>query len=174
MGRPRLKLEGKRFGRLVVVAFAGMSKRWPFHSTFRCKCDCGRKCVVPGGNLKRRKTQSCGCKKIEVLTANGYAARQHGETVNGGSVEYTAWEAIKARCYNKHRKGYADYGGRGIRMCKRWLNTFPAFLADVGRRPSPYHSIDRINNNGNYTPSNVRWATRKEQNTNKRQRSKQL
>jgi len=122
------------------------------------------------------KTRSCGCRIIQVLTANGYAMRQHGESKSVGraaSPEYRTWDGMKERCRNPNHKAYANYGGRGISVCERWLD-FESFLLDMGRRPSPTHSIDRINNDGNYEPGNCRWATRDEQNRNQRRRTKGL
>lgn len=92
----------------------------------------------------------------------------HNESKRGRvTAEYRAWQEIKRRCYDPARRGWPRYGGRGIRMCRRWKHSFPSFLADMGRKPSTGHSIDRINNDGNYTPSNCRWATLAVQSHNK-------
>lgn len=175
MGRPRLKLEGRRFGRLVVVEYAGLSPQFPHPARFRCKCDCGNVCEVTSSRLSNGHTRSCGCLIFETLTRNGFASKRHGESKSNAKAgfraatpEYRIWDAMKARCCNLNNKHFKNYGGRGIRVCDRWLDSFANFLADVGRRPSPNHSIDRINNDGNYEPGNVRWATRHEQNLNKR------
>jgi hypothetical protein len=93
------------------------------------------------------------------------ARRSHGKTA---SPEYEVWCGIKKRCYNARTVGYKNYGGRGITVCDSWLHDFAAFLADMGERPTPFHSIERVNNDGNYEPSNCRWGTRIEQNNNKR------
>lgn len=94
---------------------------------------------------------------------------QHGQCTGGRvTPEVKAWYEMKARCYFDGHKKYKHYGGRGITVCSRWLESFDAFLADVGPRPSPQHSIDRIRVDGNYEPSNVRWATQKEQQRNRR------
>jgi hypothetical protein len=93
------------------------------------------------------------------------ALTKHGRT---RTPEYRIWKAIKERCTKPNVINYGDYGGRGIRMCERWANSFENFLADVGPKPSPKHSIERNDTNGNYEPNNVRWATQKEQNRNKR------
>ena len=97
---------------------------------------------------------------------------KHGEAKSGSkqpSPEYTAWDRMIQRCENPKHHAYHNYGGRGISICKKWRHNFPAFLKDVGRKPSPDHSLDRIKNNQGYKPSNVRWATRKEQRRNSRQ-----
>lgn len=92
---------------------------------------------------------------------------KHGDAPNSGkSKEYTTWMGIKSRCYNKNVRSYKSYGGRGIHVCDRWLNSYENFLLDMGRAPSPKHSIERKNNNGNYDPDNCKWATDEEQRSN--------
>lgn len=115
----------------------------------RCKCGCG-KITNPGRKYIRHHY-------------NG-GAFKHGKT---GIPEYKIWSGMKQRCYNKKQAKYNHYGGRGITVCKRWRESFTAFLEDMGPRPSPEHSIDRIKGHGNYTPKNCRWATRSEQRVNR-------
>lgn len=149
---------GDRFGLLVVKEEAprkyGRSKFW------RCVCDCGGTTVVCQAHLRSGYQRSCGCQK-----------RKHQEscevlgdgTTRPATPEYRAWLGMKARCYDPDCKGYKNWGGRGIRVCDKWLNNFHAFLKDVGRRPGPEYSLNRKENDGNYESGNVEWATQKEQ-----------
>lgn len=134
-------LTGRRFGRLVVLARC--KSRGRHRTAWKCQCDCGNKTTVLSDNLKSGGVRSCGCVK--------------GSHRLSGSPEYKIWAAMKARCNLPANSRYPDYGGRGISVCPRWEGSFEAFLADMGRRPSLRHSIERKNNNGDYEPSNCCW-----------------
>jgi len=125
-----------------------------------CKCACGSEKYVNIYNLCTGKSISCGC-----LSNHREFAKTHGLS---SVPEYQAWKSIKARCYNVNHKDYPLYGGRGIIVCASWINSFPRFYHDMGKKPSPKHSIDRVDFNGHYEPSNCRWATQKEQTNNTR------
>lgn len=156
-----IDLTGMRFGRLMVIERTQSDSP---HAVWRCKCDCGQERVVIGQNLRRHQQKSCGCLDLERKTIHG--AARNGKTTG----EYNSWKAMRNRCYRKGNNFYKEYGGRGITVCDRWLHSFENFLADMGERPSPKHSIEREDVNGNYTPENCHWATMSEQIANQRLR----
>lgn len=166
MGRTVIDRTGQRFGRLTVLRMLRRDS-----ATFAvCRCDCGREVDVRPAHLADGTTKACGCLRSETVSAR---QRRHGEGNNGAeSPEYRAWRGMMNRCSEKappeRRRIYYE---RGITVCQRWRDSFEAFLADVGRKPSPEHTLDRFpDNDGHYEPGNVRWATLSEQARNRRER----
>lgn len=155
----RTELSGKIFGRLTVVKYLN-NRKW------LCLCSCGRYAEVRGCALKADRSKSCGCLSAEMTAAR---QRKHGHARGSNAVtpEYRAWADAKARCLNPKTKNWHRYGGRGIRMSEEWIGDFKSFLSHIGPRPSAGHSLDRHpNNDGNYEPGNVRWATSGQQRRN--------
>lgn len=169
---PRLiDLSGKRFGRLQVIRRAGTHECGL--PTWLCRCDCGSEKEILGQNLRLGESNSCGCLQRELMGERSSARfAEHGEsTATKKTPEYVSWSAMLSRCNNPNATGYERYGGVGITVCQRWRESYQHFLADMGRRPSKQHSLDRFPNNaGNYEPDNCRWATKSEQSSNQRKR----
>lgn len=155
-------LTGLVSGRLTVLRWNGTINLHRSHM-WVCLCTCGTECVVASCNLGRvGGVRSCGCLRREI---------RHGDTRKGrkgkSAVEYNSWLCMRARCLNRNHPSYPQYGRRGIKICGRWT-TYKLFLEDVGRKPGPDYTLDRIDVNGNYEPGNVRWATCQDQGNNRR------
>jgi hypothetical protein len=154
-----IDISGQKFGKITVVGFAFKRKNV---YCWNCVCDCGNTCIIQSGNLKSGHSKSCGCNKAEMIS------NKLGKHRGTKTSEFYSWNHMKGRCFRKTNNAYEYYGARGITVCDRWRNSFENFLEDMGMKPSKKHSIERINVNGNYEPSNCRWATISEQSRNKR------
>lgn len=155
---------GKKYGLLLVTGYGGIQAE---KTCVTVKCDCGSLLVVRLSNLKSGMSTSCGCIRAASIKAVV-------STYSSGATsipEYGSWVAARNRCFNSTANNYHNYGGRGITMCDSWAVNFFQFLKDMGPKPTPAHTLERKNNDGNYEPSNCIWATRKEQRANQRPRT---
>jgi hypothetical protein len=151
----RLNLTGKRFGKWSVVSYSHKNKRGVHY--WSCVCDCGVKRSVTVNALSFGSSKSCGCGQLESATKHGM----------WGSPTWQSWEAMKKRCLNPSNRGYKDYGGRGITICQEWVDSFEAFLRDMGERPEG-KTLDRKNNSEGYSKANCQWSDLKTQQKNRR------
>lgn len=156
---------GLRYGRLTVVE---VLPREGSNRKAVCRCDCGNERLNYQANLVSGRTTSCGCYLSELVSERRTTHGEAGNAYHGipSTAEYRAWKGLRERCTAPTNKRYQHYGARGITVCDEWTDSFATFLRDMGRRPSAKHSIDRIDNDGNYCKSNCRWATRIEQQSN--------
>lgn len=161
-------LIGQVFSKLTVLGYTGLKTKYD-QKLVTCRCVCGFYVGVPRSSLLSGNTRSCGCLFSQAIASRNEAGSTHGQS-RGGKItdEYRAWQAMNNRCYNTRDKRYKDYGGRGIEVYQPWRDSFQAFFKDVGPRPSYLFSVDRIDNSKGYFPDNVRWATAKQQNRNRR------
>jgi len=152
-------IAGKKFGRLTVISFSHVGNEGLAY--WKCSCSCGGTSVTKGVSMRSEHVKSCGCWHKEKPLKHGHSR------VGMTSPEYRCWCSLRGRCCSKTHEAYSRYGGRGIAICKRWLKSFMAFYRDMGPRPGPEYSLDRINNDGPYSKSNCRWALRVTQGRNR-------
>lgn len=174
---------GKKFGRLTVVSFDRLEN----HKTYwKCSCDCGLTVIVSGNNLRSGNTKSCGCIRREKAKDRGQQNAKHGESHNSRTRLYTIWCGMRQRCYNPNRDSFGLYGGKGVTICKEWVDSFSAFrdwayVNGYKEQPmgAPFQealSIDRIDPSKGYYPENCQWITRSENTAraNKNHKSRKL
>jgi hypothetical protein len=159
---------GRTYGRLEVLRLfqSGTHTR---KRLWWVRCICGTEKAIDIVHVTHGGTKSCGCANLERVSQMAEKHKKtHGEGHSNKTTEYRAWSSMKERCCNPNRNNYSDYGGRGIKVCERWINSYENFLKDMGRRPSVGFSLDRIDVNGDYSPENCRWTDQKTQQQNRR------
>jgi len=162
--RKALDITGNRYGRLVAVIRAESKNGQTF---WKCRCDCGTEKDINLYSLRKGITQSCGCLMRERGAENGSkSAAKRIKHNQCNTPEYKVWAKIIQRCRNPNDAAYPRYGGRGINVCDEWANSFIAFYTDMGKKPSGKYELDRVDNNGNYTPENCQWVSHKENSRN--------
>lgn len=154
-----IKMDGRVFGKLTVMYRKGTIKKY---AAWMCQCTCGEYVTVSGYNLR------AGLRKCCARNGHFWAGSQPPSLIAQHPSEHQSWRSMCERCFRKENKKHRHYGGRGITVCERWQNSFANFFSDMGAKPTPKHTIDRINNDGNYEPSNCKWSTNKEQSRNMR------
>lgn len=163
MGSPINKIhykEGDKVGECIYLSESHSGSNWKRYCKFRCHC--GKEFIANITKIRIGHTKSCGCKRIETVVSMNTT---HGMSQTG---EYHSWDSMIQRCTNPKNNRYSEWGGRGIEVCERWLDSFENFFEDMGLRPTPNHSLERKNNGKGYGPTNCRWATQKEQSLNRR------
>ena len=163
----RIDLTGKQFGHLTVLYRDGVI--YGRKPAWMCQCDCPDRTLhrVASRDLRSGKTTSCGCVLRAWQQRAGEINLTHGMSK---TPEYKVWKSMRQRCHRASCKGYENYGGRGIKVCSRWMHSFDNFIADMGRRPGPKYSIERVNNDGDYEPGNCIWIPLRDQVKNQRKK----
>lgn len=157
-----IDLTGQKFGRWTVLSRVDKERRGSSH--WYCRCDCGTEKILRSNTLRGNESLSCGCRQKEIASNLGKSKAVHSKS---GTRIYSLWKSIRQRCYNNNHNQYKNYGGRGIKVCDRWLESFENFLEDMGDNIPEGMTLDRINVNGDYSLNNCRWISMKEQQNNR-------
>ena len=158
---------GTKINKLTVIKYVG-------NSQYLYRCECGNTKVINRSSVTTGKTTSCGCYKKELLSKRNTENSNNAKEGMSFHPLYQTWLGMKGRCNNPNNPIYKYYGGRGIKVCDRWKNSFEDFLNDMGEKPHPDYSLDRINNKGNYEPNNCKWSSVSEQMINRRYKPNKL